>query len=226
MPTSDAQDPVPVLRLVSPDGDVIAAHPAATPLQSLSAVDPLRLRASARPARPSTIRRAAPDTTAPRDPAVHRRALEALEAARARVRHENLAAATATGAIPALTPTSSPAADDPRLGFAVRVAQQLEGGRAALLRPERRRRLLREARRLGLRPFDAHLIVAIVQDGARRRTPAHTPDLDASTTSRLALVHHAERRPRATMPWISALTAVALGLAGASALTLWLLTAR
>lgn len=55
---------------------------------------------------------------------------------------------------------------DARLIFAQQVATNLEGGRAALLRPERRRALMTQAQRLGLRPFDANLVIAIVQDAA------------------------------------------------------------
>jgi len=54
---------------------------------------------------------------------------------------------------------------DPRWVLAVRTAESLEG---AMLRPERRERLLRIARLMGLTPFDANIIIAIVQDQARR----------------------------------------------------------
>jgi len=56
---------------------------------------------------------------------------------------------------------------DVRWILASKAAQAIEGGRAALLRPEARKRLLSEARSLGLRPFDANLVLAIVQDQAR-----------------------------------------------------------
>ncbi|TVQ63317.1 MAG: hypothetical protein EA379_04160 [Phycisphaerales bacterium] len=83
---------------------------------------------------------------------------EATRAARWRIRRENeLAAALAN--MPH---------DDARRLFAVRVAETLDGGRSAILRPERRDRLLRIAHMLGVRPFDANLVIAIVQDGARR----------------------------------------------------------
>lgn len=66
------------------------------------------------------------------------------------------------------TPSQTPLAPtDPRWVFAVRVAYSLEGGRAAILRPAERRHLSRLARYLALRPFDANLIIAIVQDAAR-----------------------------------------------------------
>ena len=55
--------------------------------------------------------------------------------------------------------------------FALRVGQALDGGRAAVLTPENRRRLLATAQRLGLRPFDANLAIAVMQDGVRRGEP-------------------------------------------------------
>jgi hypothetical protein len=57
---------------------------------------------------------------------------------------------------------------DVRRVFALRASQCLQGGRAAILPPENRRVLIGEARRYGLRAFEANLIIAIVQDGARR----------------------------------------------------------
>lgn len=60
--------------------------------------------------------------------------------------------------------------DDPRWVLAVRTAERLEG---ATLRPERRERLLQLGKAMGLSPFDCSLIIAIVQDQARR---GHLPD--------------------------------------------------
>lgn len=60
-------------------------------------------------------------------------------------------------------PLDSPA--DPRWVLATRAAEQLEG---SLLRPEPRDRLVRLGQMLGLSHFDANLIIAIVQDQARR----------------------------------------------------------
>lgn len=54
---------------------------------------------------------------------------------------------------------------DPRWVLALRTAGQLEG---AVLPPDRRDNLLRLARVMGLTVFDANLIIAIVQDQARR----------------------------------------------------------
>ena len=82
--------------------------------------------------------------------------------------------------------------EDARGIVASRAAEALEGGRAAILRPERRRRLVTLATRLGLRPFDANLIIAIVQDGARRGAPPHDPDMHG----RLRLIDTPNPNPR------------------------------
>ncbi|MEM6458057.1 MAG: hypothetical protein AAF710_01555 [Planctomycetota bacterium] len=62
---------------------------------------------------------------------------------------------------------------DPRWVLAVRTAEQLEG---SVLTPEKRERLLRLGRGFGLGVFDANLVIAIVQDQARRgHAPAYCP---------------------------------------------------
>lgn len=53
---------------------------------------------------------------------------------------------------------------DPRWVLAVRAYSQLQG---STLTPERRRKVLQTAQQLGVRPFDANVIIAIVQDQAR-----------------------------------------------------------
>ncbi|MCA9295070.1 MAG: hypothetical protein KC983_01110 [Phycisphaerales bacterium] len=75
--------------------------------------------------------------------------------AREAVLAENRRAATS----PDLDPT------DPRWVLAVRVRSALQG---STLTPERRSKIQREAWHLGIRPFDANMIIAIVQDRARR----------------------------------------------------------
>src|SRR5579862_6688850 len=55
-------------------------------------------------------------------------------------------------------------ATDPRWVLAARTAAWLQGGRAAILSPDRRRSIVAMAPALGLRPFDAALIIAIAQD--------------------------------------------------------------
>jgi len=54
---------------------------------------------------------------------------------------------------------------DPRWTLAVRTHTMLQG---TALTPERRERVMRTARLLGVRPFDANVIIAVVQDQARR----------------------------------------------------------
>lgn len=61
-----------------------------------------------------------------------------------------------------------PLAADARFRFASHVARHLEGGKAAILRPERRDLLVAGAVREGILPFDANLVIALVQDATRR----------------------------------------------------------
>ena len=83
------------------------------------------------------------------------RAVRQLENTRSRVALENRMAAGA----PDLHPAS------PHLAFAASIARALEG---SMLTPERRESLVLEAQSLGLRAFDANLVIAVVQDRARR----------------------------------------------------------
>ncbi len=107
---------------------------------------------------------------------------------------------SAVGA-PGLDPT------DARWVLAARVRSQLQG---SVLTPERRDQLMRTARVLGLRPFEASVIVAIVQDQARRGA-----ELD-EVESVLALLHPPVRRSsdglllRIAVAMLCALTATAL----------------
>ncbi len=84
---------------------------------------------------------------------------------------------------PRTSPTSDLQATDARWVFAVRVSKALEPGPEPALPPDRRRRLMSIAKALGLRPFDANLIIAIVQDAARSGEP-----LSSSVEERLGLV--------------------------------------
>lgn len=127
------------------------------------------------------------------------------ESARRAVEAENSAAA-------ALSPL------DARWVFATSVAREIElsGAPAAgVLAPERRRNLSRLATRLGLRAFDANLVIAIVQDGCRSGEGALSPRVG----ERLTLVRAAEQRPEMTgrelAAWLlaSACMAVTIGLA-------------
>jgi hypothetical protein len=73
--------------------------------------------------------------------------------------------------------------DDVRWMFAQQVQSSIEGGRAAIVRPQVRQQLVADAQRLGLRPFDANLVIAIAQDAAR-----HGEDLHETAVHRLAMV--------------------------------------
>ncbi len=100
--------------------------------------------------------------------------------------------------------------DDPRWVLAAHAQLALEGGRAAILSPDRRRRLMALARRTGLRPFDAALVIAIVQDAARSgqefaRAAGGAPDV----ASRLALI----RAPDSSSAHAAAAFALAIVLA-------------
>ena len=62
-------------------------------------------------------------------------------------------------------PTPITGATDPRWVLAVRTAESLQGD---ILPPEKRERLIALAKMMGLTPFDGCLIIAMVQDQARR----------------------------------------------------------
>lgn len=94
-------------------------------------------------------------------------------------------------------------ATDPRWVLALRVREGLEG---TLLRPAARQRLIRLGGVLGLTAFEANLVIAIVQDNARRGG-----DLGAAAGS-LASVprHRAATRRRTGWRWATLWTAACL----------------
>lgn len=130
---------------------------------------------------------------------------------------------------PSARPTVSPTrqlgltADDPRWVFAARVASQLEGGHAAVLRPERRERLTKTAKLLGLRAFDAALVIALVQDATRRgETRPGYPALTPSIAARLECVPKPLPEP-APPAWLGRLAAACLFATGLVAMAiLWI----
>ena len=67
-------------------------------------------------------------------------------------------------------PTPLQGSADPRWVLAVRTAECLQGN---ILSPERRERIIHMARMFDLTPFDANMIIAIVQDQARRGIAPH-----------------------------------------------------
>jgi len=102
---------------------------------------------------------------------------------------------------------------DPRWVLAVRTQSQLQG---TVLTPERRERVMATARTLGIRPFEANVIMAIVQDHARcgRR-------LD-EISGQLALLQGRSSADRMT-PWLAVGAAIVAASATALLIVRWLL---
>jgi len=72
---------------------------------------------------------------------------------------------------------------DPRWVLAVRTAESLEGD---ILAPDKRESLMRVGRAVGLSPFDSCLILAIIQDQARRGMIKHAAP--AAAEDQLAMI--------------------------------------
>ncbi len=113
---------------------------------------------------------------------------------------------------------ASLAPSDARWALAVHTSRQLQGGQAAVLSPDARRRIVRLATQMGLRPFDANLVMAIVQDGARSGAGSLSPEVE----ERLTLVR-APGPDRRSMPWWPLVSALALALMLIIAGVRWLL---
>lgn len=77
---------------------------------------------------------------------------------------------------------------DARWVLAVRTTMALEGGQAAILPPDDRRKLVALAMKMGLRTFDAAIVIAIAQDAARTGEALSGP---GGAQSRLAMVRPA-----------------------------------
>ncbi len=91
---------------------------------------------------------------------------------------------------PSENPTPIHGATDPRWVLAIRTAESLEGD---VLPPAKREVLMATGKRMGLTAFDCSLILAIVQDRARRGiAPEQCP---AASESQLALVPLPQQRP-------------------------------
>lgn len=130
------------------------------------------------------------------------RALSRQQAATARaVAAENQAARHNL----ALNPT------DPRWVVAVRTYSQLQG---STLTPERRRHVQSTASLLGVRPFEANVIMAIVQDHARHGRTLN----DAAST--ISLLDKPAAANSGGWRWLAAIALAALGCA---MLMTWLL---
>mgnify|MGYP000893575901 CR=1 FL=1 len=109
----------------------------------------------------------------PATPAEATRPGHARDARRAVARENQLAATISTY--------------DARWIFAVDIASSLVGGRSALLPAKTRKRLLARAAALGMRPFDANLVIAVVQDAQREGRA-----LSRDTQERLLLIRPAD----------------------------------
>ena len=105
---------------------------------------------------------------------------------------------------------------DPRWVLAARAYSQLEGTTLVF---ERRQRVMRLATQLGMRPFEANIIIAIVQDLARRGA-----DLSEATGT-IALLPKPSVTRVPTQPWVRWIAAVATALI-ANVWLIWWLTAR
>jgi len=100
---------------------------------------------------------------------------------------------------------------DPRWVLATRVSSQLQG---AALTWDRRRHLLEVADRLGVRQFDANMIIAIVQDHARRGRDLS----DAAGT--IALLDRTASRGTG-FEWLRWTAAIMTALVGTAMLIWW-----
>lgn len=106
-------------------------------------------------------------------------------------------------------------------------ADAIEGGRAAIIRPEVRRRLVAAAVGMGLRPFDANLVIAIVQDDARSAGEAARIVASGATrdaTSRLTLVRPAQPANKRSFPVRLVLAAIVAGIAASIAFASWIMS--
>lgn len=114
--------------------------------------------------------------------------------------------------------------DDARWVFAVRVKREIQGGRAAIVAPDSRKRLLKLANRLGLRNFDANLVIAIVQDDARLYGTA-IPVPSEAAKGPLSLIRPAivEATPTSSNIWMCIGASVGLAAFGVYWLAAWFL---
>lgn len=91
-------------------------------------------------------------------------------------------------------------------------AESIEGGAAAILRPEKRRAIVDLATSKGLRPFDANLVIAIAQDEARRGEGVRSASSSNATETPAMLGAIPPVRP--VREWtVGRILAIALGLA-------------
>lgn len=134
----------------------------------------------------------------------HRDAVRRRAAALREIALENrLAAGTS-----ALDPPS------PYLSLASRVQTRLQG---CILSPESRESILDDADRLGIREFDAHLVMAVMQDRARRDEP-----MDDIIGVLDVLSHGSQRPVRSNARWILGGATIGLAIGLATLMVRWL----
>ncbi len=103
---------------------------------------------------------------------------------------------------------------DPRWILAMQTQSRLQG---SVLVPELRDQLLRNGAKLGLRPFESNLVIAIIQDRARAGNSARSP------VPLLSLVGHSiQNHSKKTITWPKWLAAFAAATAMAAVLIRWL----
>lgn len=115
---------------------------------------------------------------------------------------------------------------DARWIFALRASGSLQGGKAAVLTPTKRRELIGAAVQAGIREFDANLIIAVVQDAARRGELGHQARALQGIVPSLALVGNARRPAGISKEWRTALIVIStaiVSLASFALLVRWLL---
>lgn len=221
-PGAASQGPPPRLRYV----DVVefshrqASAPRRSEVQPAQAAQPAR--------RPSALSIAPPKAAAPPAPAP----TESIEQIRDAIAQANREASR-IGLGPRFfdsleeTRRATPAllSDDARWVFAVRVKREIQGGKAAIIAPESRKRLLKLASRLGLRNFDANLVIAIVQDDSRLYG-TEIPIPSEAAKGPLALIRPAnvEATQTSSNIWLSIGASVGLAAFGVYWLAMWFMT--
>lgn len=111
---------------------------------------------------------------------------------------------------------------DARWVLATLAARAVDNGASCSIPAEARQQLMQTGQRMGLRPFDVQLIIAIVQDQVRRGTDP----LGKLTEDRLCFIPPAASASSRTMTMAVAISAVAaVALASFAMLAYWF-TAR
>jgi len=163
------------------------------------------------PIRPGVLRLDVQAASRIHAPAAAARRVEAAEA----VESDNRRAATVTPA-------------DACTIMAATVARSLEGGQAAILRPERRRNLVAAAGALGVRPFDANLLIAAVQDRVRRGEDPQGAAIAAMLSRPPVTAPQAHATPAPAIGrrvWLIFATGLVLGVALGAAMIAWIMSA-